>query len=168
MEKGGGRVSAGGALVCTSSISETYLHLIYFDMIDEAMQRLLDFDRRRYWLANGWSIRFRIAEVEVSTARPHGIKYAFTLHDYDGTRLLGFDNAHGIPRAEAYDHRHRFRRPKQVATYEFRGADELVCDFFAAVEAACKEEEVPFEFEADEIELEAESEEDDDDAKVTD
>lgn len=48
-------------------------------MFDEAMQRLLDFDRRRYWLVNGWSIRFRIAEVEVSAARPRGIKYAFTL-----------------------------------------------------------------------------------------
>ncbi len=98
-------------------------------MFDEAMQRLLDFDRRRYWLVNGWSIRFRIAEVEVSMGRPQGIKYAFTLHDHDGTRLLGFDNAHGIPRAEVYDHRHRFRRPKQLVAYEFRGADELICDF---------------------------------------
>jgi hypothetical protein len=66
-------------------------------MLDEAMRRLLDFDRRRYWLSNGWSIRFRITEVEATEGRPHGIKYAFTLHDVDRTRLLGFDNAHGIP-----------------------------------------------------------------------
>jgi hypothetical protein len=32
-------------------------------MPDEAMRRLLDYDRRRYWLANGWSIRLRIAEA---------------------------------------------------------------------------------------------------------
>jgi len=38
--------------------------------------------------------------------------------------------------------------------YEFRGADELICDFFAAIERACAEEGVAFEFEADEIELE--------------
>jgi hypothetical protein len=48
---------------------------------DEAMRRLLDYDRRRYWLVSGWSIRFRIAEVPITAARPHGIKYAFTLHD---------------------------------------------------------------------------------------
>ncbi len=147
---------------------DAYRQLIYLDVFDEAMQRLLDFDRRRYWLVNGWSIRFRIAEVEVSMGRPQGIKYAFTLHDHDGTRLLGFDNAHGIPRAEVYDHRHRFRRPKQLVAYEFRGADELICDFFAAVEEACKQENVPFEIEADEIELELESEDDDDGTQITD
>lgn len=130
------------------------------------MSRLLDFDHRRYWLINGWSIRFRIAEIEASPERPHGIKYSFTLHDHDGSRLLGFDNAHGVPRVETYDHRHRFRRPKQLVAYEFRGADELICDFFAAVEQACKQEEVPFEFEADEVEFEAE--EDDDDTQVSD
>ena len=129
-------------------------------MSDEAMSRLLDFDRRRYWLVNGWSIRFRIAEIEASTVRPHGIKYSFTLHDHDGSRLLGFDNAHGVPRTETYDHRHRFRRTKEIVAYEFRGADELICDFFAAVERACKQEGVQFEFEADEVELEAEEDDD--------
>jgi hypothetical protein len=39
-------------------------------MLDEPMRRLLDYDHRRYWLVNGWSVRFRIAEVEVSVARP--------------------------------------------------------------------------------------------------
>lgn len=104
----------------------------------------------------------------MSTGRPQGIKYAFTLHDHDGTRLLGFDNVHGIPRAEVYDHRHRFRRPTQLVAYEFRGADELICDFFSAVEAACKQENVLFEFEVDEIELELESEDDDDGTQITD
>ena len=46
-----------------------------------------------------------------------------------------------------------------------RGADELICDFFAAVEQACRQEGVPFEFEADDIELEVE--EDDDGTQVT-
>jgi hypothetical protein len=135
-------------------------------MPDEAMRRLLDFDRRRYWLVSGWSIRFRLAEIEASTARPHGIKYSFTPRDHDGSRLLGFDTAHGVPCTETYDHRHRFRRPKQLVAYEFRGADELICDFFAALEQACKQEGVPFEFEADEVESEAE--EDDDGTQVTD
>jgi Family of unknown function (DUF6516) len=134
-------------------------------MPDEAMRRLLDYDRRRYWLTNGWSIRFRVAEVETTATRPHGIKYAFTLHDADGTRLLGFDNAHGVARAQAYDHRHRFRRPAELVPYDFRGADELICDFFAAVEQACRHEGVAFEFDAEEVELEME---DDDDTNVPD
>src|ERR1700678_1422366 len=123
-------------------------------MTDEAMQRLLDFDRRRYWLINGWSIRFRIVEVAASAERPKGIKYSFTLHDVEGTRLLGFDNAHGIPRTETYDHRHRFRRAGEPEHYEFNGADELICDFFGAVEQACRREGVPFEFDTEDVELE--------------
>ncbi len=98
-------------------------------------------------------------------ARPRGIKYSFTLHDLDGTRLLGYDNAHGVPRAQEYDHRHRFRHARELVPYEFRGADELLVDFFAAVERACAEEGSAFEFEAEEIELEAEE---DDDAQVHD
>ena len=133
-------------------------------MFDEAMRRLLDFDRRRYWLSNGWSIRFRVAAIEASTVRPHGIKYSFTLHDHDGSGLLGFDNAHGVPRTETYDRRHRFRRTQQLVAYEFQDADRLIGDFFAAVEQACRQDGVPFELEAGEIELEAE--EDDDGTQV--
>jgi len=131
-------------------------------MPDEAIRRLLDYDRRRYWLLNGWSIRFRVAEVIATAARPHGIRYAFTLHDVDGMRLLGFDNAHGVPRAQAYDHRHRFRRTAELVPYDIRGADELICDFFAAVEQACRQEDVPFEFEAEAVELDMEDGDDPD------
>ena len=118
------------------------------------MARLLNFDRRRYWLVNGWSLRFRIANIETTARRPHGIKYAFTLHDVDGIRLLGFDNAHGVPRAQAFDHRHRFRQPADLQPYNFRGADELVCDYFAAVEQVCTRKGVAFEFESEDVELE--------------
>jgi hypothetical protein len=129
-------------------------------MRDEAMLRLLDYDRRRYWLVNGWSIRFRIGEVTATPARPHGIKFVFTLHDVDGTRLLGFDNALGVPRAQVFDHRHRFRRPDELVPYAFRDADNLICAFFAAVEQACRLEGVKFEFDATEVELELEDEND--------
>ena len=123
-------------------------------MIDAAMQRLLDYDRRRYWLENGWTIRFRVGRAAQTAARPHGIKYAFTLHDADRGRLLGFNNAHGVARAQAYDHRHRFRRPAALVAYDFRGADELIGDFFDAVEQACRQEGVAFEFVAEDLELE--------------
>jgi hypothetical protein len=148
-----------------SQASYIYRYLIYLPMLDEAMLRLLDYHRRRYWLTNGWSIRFQIVVIEQSAARPHGIKYSFTLHDVDGTRLLGFDNAHGIPRQEAFDHKHRFREPRKLLPYEFRGADELISDFFAAVERACELEGVAFEFDSEDVELDLES---DDDEKVSD
>ncbi len=38
--------------------------------------------------------------------------------------------------------------------YDYRGAEELICDFFAVVEMACRQEGVPFEFE--DVELEPE------------
>lgn len=78
----------------------------------------------------------------------------FVHHDVDGTRLLGFDNAHGLPRVQAYDHQHRFRRTAELASYTYRGADEVICDFFEAVEMACRQESVLFEFEAEDVELE--------------
>lgn len=39
--------------------------------------------------------RWKSCQVAASSERPHGIKYSLTLHAPDGTRLLGFDNAHG-------------------------------------------------------------------------
>jgi len=38
----------------------------------------------------------------------------------------------------------------------------LICDFFAAVEQACRQEGAPFEFAVDEVELETEDEDDTD------
>jgi hypothetical protein len=134
-------------------------------MSKEALLRLLDYDRRRYWLVNGWSVRFRIIAVGCTDSRPQGVKYSFTLHDIDGARLLGFDNAHGIPRCETFDHYHRFRRTKELFRYDFRGADELICDFFAAVERACRQEAMPFEFETEQVDLDWES---DDDEEIAD
>jgi hypothetical protein len=137
--------------------------MICIIMRDEAMRRIPDYDRRRYWLVNGGTIRFRVLDVAATTARPHGIKYAFTLHDVDGARLLGFDNARGVPRVLAFDHRHRFRRSDELVAYAFQGADELICDFFAAVEQACQQEGLKFEFDATEVELV-----DENDSKVPD
>ena len=82
----------------------------------------------------------------VTSGRPHGLKYSLTLHDAQGRRLLGFDNAHGIPRASAYDHQHRFGSSGPPHPYAYRGGDELVADFFDAVERACATEGVTFSF----------------------
>jgi hypothetical protein len=125
------------------------------------MRRLLDYDGWWYWLSNGWSLRFRMRGVAVSAGRPQGIKYAFTLHDVDGTRLLGFDNAGPVPRQTVFDHRHPFRRVDEHVPYTFVDGDRLVSDFFAAVEVACASEGVPFEIEDEERRVDREEDEDD-------
>lgn len=134
-------------------------------MSDDEMRRLLDYNRRRIWMANGWCLRFQIKVTPPCQQRPHGIKYSFTLHDVDMLRLLGFDNAHGIPRRVEYDHRHGFRHTERLIPYVYHGADELLVDFFDEVERACLAEGVEFEFDDQETELE---EEKTDDEEVSD
>jgi hypothetical protein len=65
-------------------------------------------DRARYW------VKFDVKRVEPSEERPHGLRYALTLHGPGGERLVGFDNAHSAwaGKAPARDHRHRFRTIK--------------------------------------------------------
>jgi len=66
--------------VSTTDFLYIYRAMIYFTMIDEEVQRLLDYHCRLYWLVDGWSMRFRVVEVEESNTRPQGLKYSFTLH----------------------------------------------------------------------------------------
>lgn len=58
----------------------------------KARQRSLDIEEG-YWL------KFEIKPVTATGTRPHGLSYSFTLHGPDGTRLVGFDNAHEVRRA---------------------------------------------------------------------
>ena len=43
--------------------------------------------------AGHW-VKFVAMRVEPTPERPHGLVYSLTLHASDGTRLVGFDNAH--------------------------------------------------------------------------
>ncbi len=79
-------------------------------------------------------------KVEKTPFRPHGIKYCITLHDPDGQRIFGIDNAHAITegrkRMHRYDHVHR---GEQVTFYEYRTAADLMRDFFDEVLSILKE-----------------------------
>jgi len=82
----------------------------------------------------------QIGRVEPTPKRPHGLRYAFTLHDPDGNRLIGFDNAHGVPprgsrfrrASDEHDHWHR-TGDDSGRPYAFTTADQLLADFFAEV-----------------------------------
>lgn len=128
-------------------------HPMSGDGDDEAFRRLLDYNGRVYWLANGWCLKFEVKGAEVTESRPYGVKYSFTLHDVEMERLYGIDNAHSISRQQLFDHEHRYRNTAEVVAYEYRGADELICDFFEAIEKIFEREGIEFKFDDNETEL---------------
>src|SRR5271165_5260869 len=60
------------------------------------LEFLRAFDGRIHHLEEGYWIKFEIERVKATKERPHGLSYSFTLHGPYGTRLVGFDNAHGV------------------------------------------------------------------------
>jgi len=105
------------------------------------LEFLLAFDGRIHHLEAGYWIKFEIKRVDTTKSRPHGLSYSFTLHAPDGTRLLGFDNSHGVPatgsrfkrRPSANDHWHR-SESDPGKPYAFKDAETLIDDFFEEVE----------------------------------
>ena len=85
-------------------------------------------------------VKFVVKEVPASPERPEGLTYSLTLHDEDGERLLGFDNAHSVregtgPGARTrieYDHKHVGER---IRFYDYADAEQLLTDFWSEVDA---------------------------------
>ena len=116
---------------------------------DPGLDALLDLDGEvlvvdragRFW------VRFSARRVESSPGCPHGISYSLTLHDHEGRRLVGFDNAHpvresrgpGGKRAQAQDRRHRF---DTVRPYRFTSPVALLEAFWREVDTVLKEKGV--------------------------
>lgn len=117
---------------------------------DHALEFLLGFDGRIHHLEEGYRLKFEIKRVISTGVRPHGLSYSFTLHAPDGTRLVGLDNAHGVPAKGS-----RFRRPETASDhwhltendpgrpYQFVDADTLLQDFFREVRRALRERGIP-------------------------
>lgn len=92
----------------------------------------------------GWIHTWR---VEATSLIPHGVRYALTLHQQNGERVMGYDNAHGVkPSAKfkfagqvlPYDHKHRSISDKGVP-YDFVDAYQLLQDFFTDVDRIVQE-----------------------------
>lgn len=113
---------------------------------EHTLEFLLAFDGRVHWLERGHWLKFEIKRVEATPDRPHGLKYSFTLHDPQGKRLVGFDNAHGVPALgsrfkgspAAADHWHR-TASDEGRPYAFVDAERLIADFFAEVRRVLNE-----------------------------
>ena len=110
------------------------------------LEFLLAFDGRIHHLEEGYWIKFEIERVQATKERPHGLSYSFTLHAPDGTRLVGFDNAHSVsvkgsrfkPRPPASDHWHR-TETDPGRPYQFKDAETLIDNFFDEVERVLNE-----------------------------
>jgi hypothetical protein len=118
---------------------------------EHTLEFLLGFNGHVHHYAGGYWLKFEVRKVEASHGRPHGLSYSFTLHGPDNRRLVGFDNAHGVPakgrfkkRSRAMDHWHR-TQTDEGRPYAFKDAEKLISDFFAEVERVLTERGVPFE-----------------------
>ncbi|HMD96419.1 MAG TPA: DUF6516 family protein [Terriglobia bacterium] len=114
--------------------------------LEYGLEFLLAFDGRIHHLEEGYRIKFEIKRAKATKERPHGLSYSFTLHAPDGSRLVGFDNAHAVPATRsrfkrqppASDHWHRTENDPG-RPYEFKDAETLIEDLFNEVERVLSE-----------------------------
>jgi hypothetical protein len=113
---------------------------------EHTLEFLLGFDGRIHYLEEGYWLKFEVKRTEATPERPHGLRYSFTLHDPNGNRLVGFDNAHSVPprgsrfrKPDAeHDHWHRAGNDKG-RPYAFTTAEQLLADFETEVERVLAE-----------------------------
>ena len=112
---------------------------------DHSLDTLLDLHGQTLFVdETGHWAKFVVRRTAVTSDRPHGLSYSLTLHAPDGTRLVGFDNAHpvadrrrsGRRKRDESDHQHQFRT---VRPYEYTDAATLLADFWSAVDIVLKE-----------------------------
>lgn len=63
---------------------------------DHSLDTLLLLDGDTFVVEGNFWVKFEVKQVPVTPEKPHGLDYSLTLHDGDGKRLLGFDNAHSV------------------------------------------------------------------------
>jgi hypothetical protein len=105
---------------------------------DYELEALLNLHGYEFRFAHGYWVKIEALEVNPTRYRPHGVKYSLTLHDPEGRRIYGLDNAHGIGSHADYDHRHVYGARK-VVPYFYKGAAQLLEDFYREVERILKE-----------------------------
>jgi hypothetical protein len=111
---------------------------------DSCLDTLLLLDGEVFVVEGSFRVKFEVKKTPATPERPHGLDYSLTLHDGDGERLLGFDNAHSIregggPGARTrieYDHKHKGER---IRFYDYKDAMTLLTDFWTEVERILRE-----------------------------
>lgn len=116
---------------------------------DAGIDTLTDLNGNIVQQERGYWVEIHAWRVESTVSIPHGVRYALTLHEQNGDRVMGYDNAHAVKPSSRfkyagqvlpYDHKHRHISDKGVP-YEFKDAYQLLQDFFADVDRVLKETE---------------------------
>ncbi|HLY57034.1 MAG TPA: DUF6516 family protein [Stellaceae bacterium] len=100
----------------------------------------LAFDGETYFYPTGHWFKIECQDQADTKSRPAGLKYSLKFFDADGNCLVRFDNSHpphrrGRPRPAAFDHWHRqTARGEELVPYQFTAVEQLLADFFAAVD----------------------------------
>jgi len=111
------------------------------------IETLLDLNGYIIDQGGGYWVKVEVWRAPVTPEVPHGIRYALTLHEPYGKRIMGYDNSHAVKppkkfkfagQRHTYDHMHRHVADKGVP-YEFKDAHQLLADFFAEVDRVLKE-----------------------------
>lgn len=110
---------------------------------DKTIDNLLELNGVRYVIEEhlGLWVKFEAKRVDKTKDRPHGVRYALTLHNRFNERIMGFDNAHAIEYGKktnvasnkTYDHWHR-DDSDSGRPYTYENAGKLIEDFWKAVE----------------------------------
>ncbi len=115
-------------------------------MNDKTLENLLNLDGDKFIIDEGlglW-VKFEVKLTPISI-RKHGIRYSLSLHNRNGKRIMGFDNAHeieyGAKRMVAskriFDHFHYDEKDKG-RPYSYENAGKLLEDFWIEVEKRVK------------------------------
>lgn len=114
---------------------------------DNDIDTLIDLNGSIVQQEHGYWVEIHAWRVEPTVLIPHGVRYSLTLHEKNGKRVMGYDNAHAVKpsgrfkyagQVLPYDHKHRHVSDKG-SPYEFKDAYQLLRDFFADVDQVLKE-----------------------------
>lgn len=105
---------------------------------DTDLDTLLHLDGVTHGLdTHGCWVKFEARRIEPTEHKPHGISYSLTLHNKNGKRIFGMDNAHKATdgkqnykaRVVEFDHLHADGK-RRSTPYKFKSADKLITDFW--------------------------------------
>lgn len=86
---------------------------------DLGIETLLELNGSIIQQEHGFWVEVHVWRVAPAGEVPHGIRYALTLHERSGGRVMGYDNAHAVKPSGKYryagqilqyDHKHSPRR----------------------------------------------------------
>ena len=85
----------------------------------KGIENLLDLNGNIVQQEHGYWIEIHVWRVDPTNEIPHGVRYSLTLHEQNGKRAMGYDNAHAVKpsgkyiyagQVLPYHHKHRHFR----------------------------------------------------------